>query len=156
MSQVLQRDLLRCAVILLLELSCHFPHTTQVILIHQQMRRWDMSQHSHIKGRISLTSSLHAYFVCTLCSHTVVSHPTLDEKLHLSLSGSLEAIFFFSLLPCTNSKQIKRKIRLNWGGLAGSDNRECLAYKVETDQITLCQLCLRTTIFKSKSTSQVL
>ncbi len=63
-----------------------------------------------------------------------------------------KASLFFSQ---TYGEQIKRNIKLNWGSLAGSDSRESLAYE-ENDQISLCQLCLRITIFKSYPTSEVL
>lgn len=84
-------------------------------------------------------------FDCTLHTLILVLCPALDKKL--SVCGSLETIFFF-YPPNANNRQIKRKIKLNWGGLAGSDSKECLAYE-EKDQISFCQLCLRTTIFKS-------
>lgn len=108
--------------------------------------------HLLLRWCISVTSSFHVYFDCTVYILVLVSRPTADKKLPLSLCASFEAIIFSH----TNNEQIKRKIKLNWGGLAGSDSRECLAYKEEKDQISLCQLCLRTTIFKSYPTSEVL
>lgn len=112
--------------------------------------------HLLLHWRISVTST--CVCSCVLWLYGLHPYPHLTPSLgQEAVSVALRFIrsfHFFS--PNTNSKQIKRKIKLNWDGLAGSDSRECLAYEEEKDQISLCQHCLRTTIFKSYPTSEVL
>lgn len=137
-----------CAVVLLLEFDSHFLHSTS-----HTCSPFDVGVLTHVPPPPPLVHICNFKFssVLRLCDlHP--QHPTLDKKLSPLLHGSLEAISF----PNTNSKQIKRKIKLNWGGLASSDSRECLECKEEKDQIAHCQLCLRRAIFKSYQTSQVL
>lgn len=104
-----------CAVGLLLEFDCHFLHRTS-----HTCSPFDVGVLTHVPPPPPLVNICNFTFSSVLDCTIYISHPTLDKKLSPSLCGSLGAIS----LPNTNIKQIKRKIKLNWVGLASSDSTE--------------------------------
>lgn len=83
--------------------------------------------HLLLRWCISVASSFSRVY-----SDGTVFHPYPRLSPHLGQDAAPVALRFIKshhFVPETNSEWIKSKIKLNWGGLAGSNSRECLAYK---------------------------
>lgn len=77
--------------------------------------------HLLLRWCISVTSS----FTCTLTVQLQLYSHLVQEAVSVTRQVIRSHLFFLT----QSSEQIKRKIKLNRGGLPASDSRECLAYQ---------------------------